>query len=237
LDPKSQGSPPTPGWKTGPVTEASNFASARVVEHLRARILSGELAPDERIRQDEIAAELGSSRLPVREALQILRHQGLVRLRPNAGARVMPFDPHECDLIYRVRERVEPVVLAESVPALTTEALAEMTELQARIEADRDPETFLALDRQFHRLSYTGCAMESMLEMVDRFWDTTQHYRRTYSTLVEDDAWWIVDSEHRLLLAAIGEQNAELAAHHLEGHIRRSRIRLAALAGAVGFPG
>lgn len=203
-------------------------ASARAVEHLRSRILSGELEPGARIRQDEIAAELGSSRLPVREALQVLRHQGLVSLRPNAGARVMAYDRAECDLIYRIRERAEPVILEAGVAGLSEEALAEMESIQERIEEHPDVETFLVLDRAFHRISYSGCAMESMLELVDRFWDTTQHYRRTYSTLTNEDGWWAVETEHRMLLAALRDRNAELAGHVLEGHIRRSRLLLAA---------
>jgi DNA-binding GntR family transcriptional regulator len=205
------------------------FASGKVVEHLRGLILSGELAPGARIRQEEVAAELGSSRLPVREALQILRHQGLVRLKPNAGASVMPFDPAECDLIYRVREQVEPIVLAESVPHLTAEQVAELGKLQEQIAGTRDVEEFLALDRRFHLLTYAGCPMESMLEMVERFWDTTQHYRRLYTRLLEpdDEGWWIADAEHRLMMAAIRGGDGAQAGHVLAGHVQRSRIRLA----------
>ncbi|MCR1782436.1 GntR family transcriptional regulator [Nocardioides carbamazepini] len=223
---------------------SGHFASGRVVEHLRALILAGDLAPGARIRQEEVAAELGSSRLPVREALQILRHQGLVRLRPNAGATVMPFDPAECDLIYRVREQVEPIVLMESVPRLTAETMAELAALQGRIAQTRDVEQFLALDRSFHLLTYSGCPMESMLEMVERFWDTTQHYRRTFTRLLDgdetaegEDGWWIVDAEHRLLLAAVRSGDALHAGHILAGHIQRSRLRLARVTGqSTGEP-
>jgi DNA-binding GntR family transcriptional regulator len=206
---------------------ATSFASQRVVEHLRAQILSGELPPDARIRQDEVAAELGSSRLPVREALQILRHQGLVTLRPNAGARVMSFDADECSLIYRVREQVEPIVLAESAPHLDAATLTALDELQRKIEANRDAEHFLELDRQFHRMTYSGCPMDSMLELVDRFWDTTQHYRRTYAVLIGVDGMWKAHAEHRLLLDALRGRDAEMAGHVLAGHIRRTRLHLA----------
>lgn len=214
--------------------EDGRFASGKVVEHLRGLILSGVLAPGARIRQEEVAAELGSSRLPVREALQILRHQGLVRLRPNAGASVMPFDPAECDLIYRVRGQVEPIILSESVAHLSDEQVAELNRLQRAIARTRDVEEFLDLDRRFHLLSYAGCPMESMLEMVERFWDTTQHYRRSYTRLLDtegEDGWWIADAEHRLMLAAIRDGDAAQAAHALAGHIQRSRLRLSRASG------
>jgi DNA-binding GntR family transcriptional regulator len=211
------------------VPQDGRFASGKVVEHLRTLILSGDLAPGARIRQEEVAAELGSSRLPVREALQILSHQGLVRLRPNAGAIVMPFDPVECDMIYRVREQVEPIILAESAPNLGEAQLAELGRLQEVIAQTRDVEEFLDLDRRFHLTSYAGCPMESMLKMVERFWDTTQHYRRSYTRLMgaEDESWWIADAEHRLMLAALRAGDGAQAGHILGGHIQRSRLRLA----------
>ena len=218
-------------------------ASEKVVEHLRGLILSGELAPGARIRQEEVAAELGSSRLPVREALQILRHQGLVRLRPHAGASVVPFDPAECDLIYRVRTKVEPIILAESVPHLDTSQVAELGRLQERVAATRDVEEFLDLDRRFHLLSYAACPMESMLETVERFWDTTQHYRRRYTRLLddrgerEDEGWWIADAEHRLMMAAIRARDGAQAGLVLAAHIERSRVRLLADAGLSEWPG
>ena len=63
-------------------------ASARVAAHLRNLILRGELGPGDRIRQEEVAARFGASRLPVREALRMLEAEGLTEHEPNKGARV-----------------------------------------------------------------------------------------------------------------------------------------------------
>jgi DNA-binding GntR family transcriptional regulator len=131
-------------------------------------------------------------------------------------------------MVYRIRERVEPIVLLESSPHLAPEAIDRMAAIQERIEAERDLETFLELDRAFHELSYSACPMTSMVEMVDRFWDTTQHYRRTYSTLMGEEGWRAADAEHRLILDALRVGDHDVAAHVLEVHIRRSRLRLAA---------
>ncbi len=76
-------------------------ASHRIADQLREQILSGELAPGERIRQEEVAAALGASRLPVREALRILHSQGLVVIRANSGAWVSQMDLDECQLTYK----------------------------------------------------------------------------------------------------------------------------------------
>jgi DNA-binding GntR family transcriptional regulator len=68
--------------------EPSIMASQRVVDVLAERILTGQLRPGDRIKQDELAAELNMSRIPVRDALRTLETRGLVTLRANAGARV-----------------------------------------------------------------------------------------------------------------------------------------------------
>jgi DNA-binding GntR family transcriptional regulator len=60
----------------------------RVASDLRAAILEGRLRAGERIGQDALAKQFGTSRLPVREALRLLQNEGLVSLKPNAGARV-----------------------------------------------------------------------------------------------------------------------------------------------------
>jgi len=73
-------------------------ASQRIAETVRERILTGQLKPGARIRQDELAGELSSSRLPVREALRILQSGGLVTLKSNRGAWVTSLDQRDCEL-------------------------------------------------------------------------------------------------------------------------------------------
>ena len=82
-------------------------ASARVADYLRHAILTGAIGPGEWIRQEEVAARLGASRLPVREALRMLEAEGLTEHEPNKGARVPRLSMHEVDVIYRMRERLE----------------------------------------------------------------------------------------------------------------------------------
>ena len=63
-------------------------ASQRIAAHLREAILSGEIVPGQWIRQEEVAARLGASRLPVREALRMLEAEGLTEHEANKGSRV-----------------------------------------------------------------------------------------------------------------------------------------------------
>ena len=99
-------------------------ASQRIAEVIAARILRGELAPGTRIKQEELAAELGASRVPVREALRILESRGLVGLRANSGAWVAEMTPGDLSLSYQIRERIEPLLLLDSLPRLTEDDIA-----------------------------------------------------------------------------------------------------------------
>ena len=156
----------------------------------------------------------------------MLEAEGLTEHEPNKGARVPKLTMHELDVIYRMRERLEPLSLAESLPSLTAEEHKRLEDLQRQIEANTDLDRFLELDREFHLGTYAGCHIEPLNAMVTRLWNSTQHYRRAYVTLGGQERMWVVNSEHRLLLDAVVRRDATDAERFLEGHIRRTRIEL-----------
>lgn len=201
-------------------------ASVRVAAALRQEILDGEFQPGEFIRQEEVARRLGASRLPVREALRILEAEGLTEHRANKGARVPLLDLHEVDVMYQLRERVEPLILSDSLPHLSADDINVAFALLAQIEDGVSITEFLRLDRQFHLLTYSGCRIESMTTMVMRLWNSTQHHRRIFMEQSGLDRRWVVNSEHRLLLDAIERRDSVRAEQMLAAHIRRTRTDL-----------
>ncbi|MDT0435719.1 GntR family transcriptional regulator [Streptomyces sp. NPDC005840] len=201
-------------------------ASQRIAELIRDRILSGQLPPGTRIVQDELAEELDSSRLPVREALRILQSTGLVTLRANHGAWVSSMTLRDCTLSYQMRERLEPLLLAESMPLLTADHFDRLRALQAEIEATDDVEEFLVLDRRLHWLTYQAQDTGQLTHTVARLWDTTQHYRRAFTHLTARERKWITNAEHHLLIQALEDTDSASAQNVLTTHIRRTRLEL-----------
>lgn len=212
------------------MTETASSTSGRILHELRAEILSGEIRPGERLRQEDIAERLGGSRLPVREALRTLAAEGLVEIEPNKGARVPLLDRGEVETLYRMRERLEPLALATSLPRLTTRDMDAVEALQERIERGVDVIDFLSLDREFHLLTYTGCTDEQLMATIERLWNSTQHYRRAFMEAGGPGRAWVINAEHRLLLDALRQGDSEGAELHLLGHIRRTRRELSAAA-------
>ena len=207
--------------------ESDLALSQQIANTLKEEILSGKYPPGIRIRQENIAEQFGASRSPVREALRILEAEGLINLVAHTGAWISHLSLAECEEMYQLRERIEPLLLRLSIPHLSPSLIAELQELATRMEATADVETFLKLDRQFHLLTYSKAETVLVGEMVNRLWNTTQHYRRAYSHMMAATSFKPAHYEHHLLLAAISKGDADDAERILFGHIRRTRLELA----------
>jgi DNA-binding GntR family transcriptional regulator len=218
-----------PGGSGG--TAGSSVASHRIAGALRAEILGGRYAPGERIRQEDLAARSGASRIPVREALRMLAAEGLVTLVANSGAWVARLSQAECDEAYLVRERLEPLVLRLSMPRLGEAEVGRLAEIAAQMEAAAPAvDAFLRADREFHLASYAGAAGGEAWQVICRLWNVTQHYRREFTKLAvaaSGPGLGVTHLEHRLLLDAIRRKDADDAERALVTHIRRTRLELA----------
>src|SRR5665647_2737792 len=175
-----------------PAEPSPGPASQRVADYLRDAILGGDIGPGQRVRQEEIAERFGASRLPVREALRMLEAEGLIEHETNKGAHVPRLDMHEVDVIYQMRERLEPLALSESIPHLTEDDLHRLDHIQGQIETNSDVARFLALDRELHLLTYCGCHIDQLTAMVTRLWNSTQHYRRAFVSSSGPGRMWVI---------------------------------------------
>lgn len=199
----------------------------RVASELREAILTHRLKPDAPIRQARLAEEFGMSRIPVREALRRLESEGLVVIRPNSGARVVVLDYEGCVEIYKMRERLEPLALSESMPNLTDEQLGSIAEFGHRPTiVPGNLGAWLEEDRQFHLTTYAG-ATPRLRKTIETFWSTTQHYRRLLLTTWTPEDYEMNSHEHGLLANAVLEGNARAGEDILRLHLERARFRLA----------
>ncbi|MEJ8661025.1 MULTISPECIES: GntR family transcriptional regulator [Streptomyces] len=207
---------------------SDSVRSQRIAGILRDEILAGDLSPGTWLRQDELAARLGASRIPVREALRILESEGLTESFPNRGARIPVLSLDDVNTYYRMRERLEPLTLTESLSRLTDDHLTRLERIQEEIESQSDVNRFLLLDRDFHMTTYSGCPSGHLLATTERLWNATQHYRRAFMVLADPDRATIVNAEHRLILDAVRRRDPEDCERYLAGHIRRTRVELTA---------
>ena len=208
--------------------ENDRSSSEKIANELRAQILSGQRLPGSRILQENIAEEFGASRLPVRDALRRLQVDGLVTIVANTGAWVSKLTKSECEDAYQIRERPEPLLMRQSVERMPEQTIGELAKILDQMEASDDVETFLRLDRDFHLLAYSFAPKGMIKDLVDRLWNTTQHYRRAFVKLSGVQAGSVTHLEHRLILDSIVRKDLDDMEQNLAAHIRRTRNSLVA---------
>ena len=196
-------------------------ATERVYAATKARILDGRLGGGELISEGDVAADVGVSRTPVREAFLRLESEGLLRLYPKRGALVVPVSAAEVEDVMETRlvvERFAVERLGRAEPPLL-EALERSIARQERCVARGDERAFVEADRELHRLLVAATGNEILLALHDSLRDRQSRMGLAALSHDADRARQILD-EHRALVRALaaGDGTAgELMAAHLAG--------------------
>ena len=190
--------------------------SAALADRLRERILSGAAAPDLPLRQDAIAAELGVSKIPLREAMARLEHEGLVRAEPNRGWFVRPLDAAEAREVFELRLTLEPELAALAATraddAQRAAASLAFSSLERAADLDRG-----AANRAFHLALVRPAGRPVTLDIVERLHVLADRYVRKHLEPRGRDAR--ADAEHRALLDAWLARDGQAVASQLRDHI------------------
>ncbi|UED83535.1 GntR family transcriptional regulator [Streptomyces profundus] len=203
---------PLSGAAPVPIPSRTQF----VLEHLTHAILTGGLAPGTALVETELAAQFGVSKTPVREALKTLAGRGLVVMSEYKGAAVRTVDADMARAIYDVRLLLEPEAMRRTVDRAAALAAAHAALTRADSAVD-SAERSLA-NRDFHRALYLPCGNPLLVRMLDDL--------RDQAALVSSFVWQTVPTwereaeEHRAILAAAEDGDADLAGELLGGHIR-----------------
>ena len=192
-----------------------------VLDAVKHAILTGRLAPGQPLIETELAAQLGVSKTPVREALKTLAGAGLVTMSPYKGASVRLVDDVLAHSVYDIRVLLEPEAVRR---AAGREAAAAEGTWQAaataldRADAAADRAERQQANREFHRALYAGCGNDLMVGILDGLRDQTALVSTAVWT--RNASWEQEAAEHRAILEAITGGRAEAAAALLEEHIR-----------------
>ncbi|WP_225755368.1 GntR family transcriptional regulator [Actinotalea sp. Marseille-Q4924] len=201
--------PPT----TAPVaTSAAASKSQRAYDWLAERIASREYAPGYRLVLAAIAAELGMSVVPVREAIRRLEAEGLVTFERNVGAHVAMIDDSQYRQSMETLAVLEGAATALAARRLTASDLRRAREVNDRLVAtldDFDPHAFTALNQEFHAVLFASCPNPRLLELVTAEWSRLGRLRDSTFSFVPGRAQESV-REHEGIVALI-EAGAALA--------------------------
>ena len=193
----------------------------------RSRILKGTLAPGSAVNQEALAAELGVSITPLREALRRLEMEGLIRLEAHRTMIITPLTRQELHEMYAIRMELDPLA-AGLAAANASEPQLEVTGQLARQEPVSDPALQLERNRGFHRSVYSSSQNSALISLLDQLWDRTDRYRLI---LIREELGEGPTSrqEHIEIADAIAARKTEPAARLMRAHIERSHTRISDL--------
>jgi len=205
---------------------ASVVANVSIADSLRADILRGKLKSGQALKQDEIAAQFGISKIPVREALIQLKAEGLVNFYPNRGAFVSELSAVEADEIYIMRIALETAVLARAIPNLTVAHLKHAKEILDAIHREENIAKWGELNWEFHATLYTPAALPRLMETIRTLHSNIARYLVLYLAGMAYQKK--SQKEHRAILEACRHGNTEKAVACLEEHLRGASTHLVA---------
>jgi DNA-binding GntR family transcriptional regulator len=193
-----------------------------IYERLRDDIIHGRVKANERLKVAELAARMGTSTNPIREALQQLRGEGFVIMTPNRGARVRPIDENFVRDICEIEVLIEPALTRWFVGIATRTDVDELERLQSQIEALNfgDEMKHSNLDLQFHRLMYDRHYNRHAVDLWVRHRHILWAISRGFPTSLSRQT--NVLEEHRELIACIKAQDADGAARVIGRHVEGS---------------
>lgn len=178
-------------------------AQEAVLAELRRFIATGRLRPGEQFVQDALAAELGVSRVPLREALKILEGEGQVTYLAHRGYFVTQLSLSDLVEVYRIREILEAEAIRVGVPQMTIEDVDRLEEAMREVQAAAavaDVVTMTQANRRLHFALIEACGLPRLVRIIRLLWDATEVYRSVYYT--EPHNRDLVETEHHDLVAA-----------------------------------
>jgi DNA-binding GntR family transcriptional regulator len=198
-----------------------------VVDELRELLVTGDYRTGQTLSENELAKRFGTSRTPIREAVAILSHEGLIEQIPQVGIRVRPADPNEVNELVNVRGAVEKAAadaLCERHSVEDLRALEELVRQMAEAEKSRDRVAFLDYDTEFHskiaELAGFRQAANMLRSIRDRIRILGLDAIETNSNMHD------VLAEHRNIIGALETWDSSQVHVAIETHLARTGERL-----------
>lgn len=201
-----------------------------IADDVRERILSGELAEGETIRQEALADEYDVSRMPIREALKRLDAEGLVQLTNNRGASVIKHSLHEIAEIFDLRILIEVDMFRHAIPKMSKANFTHCRQLLDAMDASYDANDVAkwgVLNFEYHTALYAAAERNLTNELLYRVnLQSDRYVRMNLSVMQQREP---AKNEHHMLLDLAEKQDIEAASKLLASHIIRTKDQLLAM--------
>ena len=188
----------------------------QVLNKLMDWIMDGKLKMGEKLNTEELARQLGVSRLPIREALKSLEKMGLAESIPYVGVKLVSLEQEDVLQIYLMRQLLEPLAAGEACKKITEEQIHELEEIHKEyipiVEADEiDAKKLYLQNRKFHFAIYSISEMDRVCAMIESLWDTLSFFKLIYGrdVIKNTNGAKNMIAEHQGYIDALKDRDAE----------------------------
>ena len=188
----------------------------QVLNKLMDWIMDGKLKMGEKLNTEELARQLGVSRMPIREALKSLEKMGLAESIPYVGVKLVSLEQEDVLQIYLMRQLLEPLAAGEACKKITEEQIHELEEIHKEyipiVEADEiDAKKLYLQNREFHFAIYSISEMDRVCAMIESLWDTLSFFKLIYGrdVIKNTNGAKNMIAEHQGYIDALKDRDAE----------------------------
>jgi DNA-binding GntR family transcriptional regulator len=214
--------------RTDGAVGTSRSSVDRVHAALREKILAGVYPPGARLKLTTVAKEHQVSFIPVREALQRLEAERLIRTAPNRGARVAEISIADMRDIYETRIVLENHAIRMSIPRFSPQQLAVAEQALSRMEASfaagQESEAYQH-HQEFHFALYEPAGSAWTMHVIRQLWASAERYLRLAASVRPAPEEFV--AEHRAIFKAVQEGNVSAAIENLTTNLRTTERLLA----------
>jgi DNA-binding GntR family transcriptional regulator len=213
----------------------NNSVVNQIERELEGLILRGEYAPGDRINENALAARLGVSRAPVREACRLLQRSSLVDIVPNQGAFVRSLSLHEIVNLFDIRGCLGRLAGEQAAAAIQRQQLDQLRTLMADMDAasrEANAARYIELNIAFHAHLYEATGNARLAALDAQMGKELRIYRQ--HGLAFGGGLAMSNIEHRTILDAIERGDCAAAGRELEKHILNGRDRFIRAMSATG---
>ena len=188
----------------------------QVLNKLMDWIMDGKLKMGEKLNTEELARQLGVSRMPIREASKSLEKMGLAESIPYVGVKLVSLEQEDVLQIYLMRQLLEPLAAGEACKKITEEQIHELEEIHKEyvpiVEADEiDAKKLYLQNRKFHFAIYSISEMDRVCAMIESLWDTLSFFKLIYGrdVIKNTNGAKNMIAEHQGYIDALKDRDAE----------------------------